>query len=96
MDPSPDREVFYKNSKNAARNKRRRKMKRIKRDQKMHVTARFDETPVKMMLLFRGKSCSPSDKDTKAKSRSVSPKTEEEADDQDTKVPKNKKGKRRQ
>jgi hypothetical protein len=96
VDPSPDREVFYKNSKNAARNKWRRKRRRIERDQKMHVTARIDEPHVKMRLNNRQKSRSPSDKDTKAKSRSVSPKTEEEADDQDTKVPKNKKRKRRQ
>jgi hypothetical protein len=82
VDPSPDREVFYKTSKNAARNKRRRKKKKIERDQQMkHVTARIDESHVKMRLPFRGKSRSPSDKDTRAKSRSVSPRTEEEADD---------------
>ena len=50
VDPSPDREGFYKNSKNAARNNWRRKRRRIERDQKMHVTARIDESHVKMRL----------------------------------------------
>ena len=81
---SPDREAT-----------RTQKMRpEIERDQqKKHVTARIDETHVKRRLNNRQKSRSLSDKDTRAKSRSVSPKTEEEAD-QDTKVPKNKKRKR--
>ena len=82
-DPLPEREVFYKNSKNAARNKRRRKRRKIERDQqKKPVTARIDETHVKMRLYNRQKSRTPSDEDARAKSRSVSPKTAEEADDQ--------------
>ena len=46
-----------------------------------------------MRLYNRQKSRTPSDEDARAKSRSVSPKTAEEADEQDTKVPKNKKKK---
>ena len=65
-DPSPEREVIYKDtSKNAARNKRRRKKKQIERDQKLKpATARIDKNHVKMRLprLYnRQKSRSPSE-----------------------------------
>jgi hypothetical protein len=100
-DSSPEKEVFYKeSSKNAARNKSRRKKRQIKRDQKLKpATARIDENHVKMRLprLYNHqKSRSPSEEDARDKPRSASPKTAEEADEQDTKVPKNKKKNRRQ
>ena len=93
LEPSPEREVFIKKSKTADRNRRRRHRRKVTRDQqKKHVTERIDETHPKMRLDNRQKSRTPSEDDARAKSRSVSPKTTaEEVDDQDTKVPKNKK-----
>ena len=98
VEPSPEREVFIKKSKSADRNRRRRYRRKVTRDQeKKHVTERIDETHPKMRLDNRQKSRTPSDYDARAKPRSVSPKTTaEEEDVQDTKVPKNKKKKRRQ
>jgi hypothetical protein len=78
------------------------------RDQeKKHATERIDATHPKMRLgkgatkNTRQKPRTPSteilsDDDARAKPRQVSPKTTAEEDDQDTKVPKNKKKNRRQ
>ena len=109
VEPSPEREVFIKNSKSADRNRRRRYRRKVMRDQeKKHATERIDATHPKMRLgkgatkNTRQKPRTPSteilsDDDARAKPRSVSPKTTaEEEDVQDTKVPKNKKKNRRQ
>jgi hypothetical protein len=87
VDPSPEREVFFKNSKSADRNRRRRYRRKVIRDQeKKHATERIDATHPKMRL---GKGATKntqqkprtpsteilSDDDARAKPRSVSPKT---------------------
>ena len=109
VEPSPEREVFFKNSKSADRNRRRRHRRKVMRDQeKKHATERIDATHPKMRLWDKGATKNPrqkprtpsteilSDDDARAKPRQVSPKTTAEEDDQDTKVPKNKKKNRRQ
>ena len=93
VEPSPEREVFIKESKSADRNKRRRYRRKVTRDQeKKHVTERIDATHPKMRL---GKEAT---KNTRKRSRTPSTEilSDDDEDVQDTKVPKNKKKNRRQ
>ena len=91
VEPSPEREVFFKNSKSADRNRRRRHRRKVMRDQeKKHATERIDATHPKMRLWDKGATKNPrqkprtpsteilSDDDARAKPRSVSPKTSTE------------------
>merc|ERR1712051_1014561 len=91
-EPTPEREVFItKPSKSASRNKRRRKRIKTERDQdRKHVTERIDASHPKMRI---GKGAS---RNTRQNPRTPSTEivSNEEVDDQDTKVPKDKKKKK--
>ena len=87
MEPSPERKVIF-------RNRRRRRQRKITRDQvAKHVTERIDSTHPKMRLVEEASI------NTRKRSRTPSTdilSVDDEEDDQDTKMPKNKKNYRRQ
>ena len=92
-EPQPEREVFIKKSKSAARNKRRRHRIKTVRDQdRKHVTERIDASHPKMRI------CKGATRNTRQNPRTPSAEivSNEEVDDQDTKVPKDKKKNRHQ
>ena len=94
VEPSPERKVILRNSKSTARNRRRRHQRKLTRDQESkHVTERIDSTHPKMRL---GEEAP---KNTRKRSRTPTTdilSVDDEEDDQDTKMPKNKKNYRRQ
>ena len=86
MEPSPERKVIF-------RNRRRRRQRKITRDQAKHVTERIDSTHPKIRLVEEAP------KNTRKRSRTPSAdilSVDDEEDDQDTKMPKNKKNYRLQ
>ena len=91
---TPEREVFItKPSKSAARNKRRRQRIKTVRDQdRKHVTERIDASHPKMRI-GKGATSNPQQNPRTPLTEIMS---DEEADDQDTKVPKDQKKNRRQ
>ena len=94
LETSPEREVtIVKNSKSAARNKRRRRQKRVARDQEnKYVTERIDSTHPNMRRAREASKNSRRRPNTPAADHSV----DDEEDDQDTNPPKNRKQNRRQ